>query len=243
MTYHTIPPRPPATPPRWPRLLLAAALLATAAAWLLLAPDSATLWQAVRSRLAEWKRFADENTFLAAAVFFAVYVVSTGLSLPVATALSLTAGALFGRWLGSLLAVTAAACGATLAMLSARYVLRDWVRARFGRRLTPIEDGVARGGAFYLLTLRLIPAVPYFLLNLGMGLTGMRPRTFFAVSWAGMLPAAFVFVNLGTAAAAVESPRGLLSPEVILALSLLGLLPLAARLVARRLRRPGIQQP
>jgi uncharacterized membrane protein YdjX (TVP38/TMEM64 family) len=200
----------------------------------LFAPDSNATWQAVRERLTAWQTFANENLLLSAAVFFLAYVVVTGLSLPSATAMSLLAGALFGRWLGTLLAVSAATVGATVAFLSARYLLRDWVKERFGPRLAAVERGVERDGATYLLTVRLMPVLPFFLVNLVMGLTPLRTRTFTWGSWLGMLPGAFVIVNVGTAAAKVESPREALSLELLLAVSLLGLLPFGAKWLLKR---------
>lgn len=221
--------------PSWPRVLVAGVMLAAVVAGFLLAPDPAAAWAAVRGRLADGQRFVADHYALAAGAFFLTYFAAAALSLPIAVPLSLTGGALFGRWVGTLLSVTAAAAGGTVAMLASRYVFRDWVRARLGRRLRPIEAGVERDGAWYLLTLRLIPVVPYTLTNLAVGLTRLPARTFLGVSWVGMLPGAFVFVNAGAAAAAVESPRDVLSPELLGALSLLGVLPLTVRLAARRL--------
>jgi uncharacterized membrane protein YdjX (TVP38/TMEM64 family) len=224
---------------RLPKLLLAGVLVGAAVAGLLLARDPAAAWQAVRGELAGWRAFADENPLPAAAVFVGVYVGATALSLPLATWMSLIGGAVFGRWLGTALSVPSAATGATLAMLSGRYVLREWVRARFGPRLRAIVAGVERDGAVYLLTLRLIPPVPYFLVNLGMGLTALPARTFWAVSLVGMFPTGFVFVNLGTTAADIETPRGLLSWDAVAALSLLGVLPLVGLVVRRSAARRG----
>jgi uncharacterized membrane protein YdjX (TVP38/TMEM64 family) len=222
----------------WPRLLLAAVMLAAVVAGYLLVPDPDAAWAAVRTRLADWRQFVADHLLLAAAAFVLVYVAATALSLPMAVPLSLVGGALFGRWLGTLLNVTAATAGATLAFLASRYVLRDWVRARLGERLRRIEAGVERDGAYYLLTLRLVPAVPFTLINLGMALTPIRVRTFAAVSWVGMLPGGFVFANAGAAAAAVESPRDVLSAELLLALTLLGVVPLVLRWVVRAWSRP-----
>jgi uncharacterized membrane protein YdjX (TVP38/TMEM64 family) len=203
--------------------------------WLLPGPDAA--WAAFRGRLAEWRQLVADNLLLAVAAFVLVYVAGSALSLPTAVPLSLAGGALFGRWLGALLSVTAATAGGTLAFLASRYVFRDWVRAKFGPRLLAVEEGFARDGGWYLLTLRLIPVVPYTLTNLAMGLTPMRVRTFAAVSWAGMLPAGFVLANAGAAAVAVASPRDVLSAEVIGALALLAVVPLVTRWVVRRLAR------
>ena len=164
-----------------------------------------------------------------AAGFFLLYVAVTGLSLPGAAILTLVAGALFGLVWGTVLVSFASSIGATLAFLAARFVLRDWVQARFSARLEGVNRGIEREGAFYLFTLRLIPAVPFFLLNLAMGLTPIRTWTFYWVSQLGMLAGTIVFVNAGTQLAAIESPAGILSPGLIAAFALLGLFPLIAK--------------
>lgn len=188
-------------------------------------------WDYVRANLDDWKAAVQANLVLALVLYFLVYVAVTALSLPAAAIVSMLGGALFGRWLGTAVVSLASTLGATLAFLSSRYVLRDWVQAHFGHRLEAINKGVQRDGAFYLFTLRLIPAVPFFLINLGMGLTPMRVTTYALVSWLGMLVGTFLFVNAGTALATLDSPAGLLSWEVAGSLALLGLAPLVLRLV------------
>ncbi|HEX6689950.1 MAG TPA: FAD-dependent oxidoreductase, partial [Burkholderiales bacterium] len=165
-----------------------------------------------------------------AAGFFAVYVAATALSLPgAATLLTLAAGATFGLLWGTVLVSFASSLGATLAFLASRFVLRGWVQERFGAYLRGINEGVAKEGAFYLFTLRLIPAVPFFAINLAMGLTPLRAGTFYWVSQLGMLAGTVVYVNAGTQLGALESPAGILSPGLIGAFVLLGLFPLAAK--------------
>src|SRR5262245_2171029 len=179
-------PPPPASPPRtptWPRWLLAAGLLLAVAAFYILGLNRWFTWETIRADVETWKALVEQNLAVSVTVFFLIYVAVTALSLPSATFLTLLAGALFGRWLGTGVASLAATAGATLAFLSSRYLLRDWVRRRFGSRLEAIDRGVERDGAFYLFSLRLVPAVPFFLINLGMGLTPMRVGTFVAVSW------------------------------------------------------------
>ncbi len=163
--------------------------------------------------------------------FFAVYVAATALSLPGATILTLLAGAIFGLGIGTLVASFASSLGATLAMLTARYLLRESVQSRFGARLADIDRGVAREGPFYLFTLRLVPLFPFFMINLVMGLTAMRAGTFYAVSQVGMLAGTVVYVNAGTQLARLESLQGILSPGLIGSFVLLGLFPLVARRV------------
>ncbi|MGH8739839.1 MAG: FAD-dependent oxidoreductase [Burkholderiales bacterium] len=161
--------------------------------------------------------------------FFALYVAVAGLSLPGATLLTLAAGAIFGLLWGSVIVSFASSAGATLALLASRFVLRDWVQARFSRQLQGINRGMAKEGAFYLFTLRLIPAVPFFIINLAMGLTPIRARTFYWVSQLGMLPATVVYVNAGTQLGKIESLKGILSWQLIAAFVLLGVFPLLAK--------------
>jgi uncharacterized membrane protein YdjX (TVP38/TMEM64 family) len=165
----------------------------------------------------------------ASLLFVAVYVGVTALSLPGAAILTLAGGALFGLVWGTLLVSVASTLGATLAMVTARYLLRDLVQARFGHRLTTLNQGIARDGAFYLFTLRLIPAMPFFVLNLLAGLTHMKIWTFAWVSQLGMLAATLVFVNAGTEIARIDSLASILSPSLIGSFVLLGLLPLLVR--------------
>lgn len=161
--------------------------------------------------------------------FFIAYVVMTALSLPGAAIMSLVAGALFGVIIGSIIVSFASTMGATLAFLSARFLLREWVSSQFGARLQAIDDGIARDGAFYLFTIRLIPLFPFFIVNLLMGLTRIKTRTFYWVSQIGMLPATVVLVNAGTQIGRIDSTSGLLSPSLIGSFILLGCFPWIAR--------------
>ncbi|MEG1832969.1 MAG: FAD-dependent oxidoreductase [Burkholderiaceae bacterium] len=169
-----------------------------------------------------------------AAIYFALYVAMAGLSLPGATVLTLAGGAVFGLWKGVILISLASTLGATVAFLTSRFLLSDWVRARLGGRLARIDQGIAREGAFYLFALRLVPAFPFWLVNLAMGLTRMKPLTYLWVSQLGMLPATVVYTWAGTQLGAFKLSAGL-----ILAFVALGLLPLAAKrgLDALRARR------
>ena len=167
---------------------------------------------------------------LAAALgYFVAYVAVTGLSLPGAAIMTLAGGAIFGLLWGTLIVSFASSIGATLAFLASRFVLRDWVQQRFGRQLRPINEGFAKEGGFYLFTLRLVPAFPFFVINLLMGLTPIRAWTFYWVSQVGMLAGTVVFVNAGTQLAMIDSLRGILSPGLIVSMSLLGVFPLIAK--------------
>ena len=179
----------------------------------------------------------DANPALYVGGFFLIYVAVTALSLPGAAIMSLIAGALFGVVTGTIVVSFASTIGATLAFLSSRFVLRDWVQGKFGDRLKAIDDGIARDGAFYLFTIRLIPLFPFFVVNLVMGLTRLPARSFYWVSQIGMLPATIVFVNAGTQIGAIESTAGLLSPTLIASFALLGIFPWIARGLVLALRK------
>ncbi|MDM5075411.1 FAD-dependent oxidoreductase [Aeromonas media] len=179
----------------------------------------------------------------AALLFTLLYVITTALSLPGAALLTLGGSALFGVGWGLLLVSFASSLGATLAFLSARFLLRDWVSRRFGDKLATFEADMAKDGAFYLLSLRLIPLFPFFLVNLLMGLTPIRVSTYYWVSQLGMLPGTFVYVLAGSELATLTSTGKILSPGLVVALTLLGLMPwlmrwLQCRLALRRLHAP-----
>jgi pyruvate/2-oxoglutarate dehydrogenase complex dihydrolipoamide dehydrogenase (E3) component/uncharacterized membrane protein YdjX (TVP38/TMEM64 family) len=171
----------------------------------------------------------------AALAFFVAYVAVTALSLPGAAAMTLAGGAVFGLVEGLLLVSFASSLGATLAFLTSRFLLRDWVQQRFGERLRAINAGVEKGGAFYLFTLRLVPVFPFFIINLLMGLTPIKTRTFYWVSQIGMLAGTLVYVNAGTQLAKIESLSGILSPGLLGAFVLLGVFPLIARKIVEAL--------
>ncbi len=183
----------------------------------------------IKSRQAELEAWRAAQPLLAALLFFAGYVAVTALSLPGAAVMTLAAGAVFGLGWGTLIVSFGSTIGATLAFLTARWLLGDWVQARFGERMAAINAGVARDGGFYLFTLRLVPVFPFFMINLVMGLTSMRPRTFYWVSQLGMLAGTLVYVNAGTQLARIDSLSGIVSPGLLGSLVLLGVFPLVAR--------------
>ncbi|MFO0878518.1 MAG: TVP38/TMEM64 family protein [Gemmataceae bacterium] len=226
---------PPARPPRapWPRLALVALFGLLVASVYLTGLHEQLRWDQVHSRVAYWQQLTADHLVLAITLYFILYVTSTALSLPFSIPLSLLGGALFGRWLGPLLVSLASTGGACLAFLASRYLFRDWIRYQFAGRLMPIERGIERDGAWFLLTLRMMPVVPFFLINLGMGLTPLPLWVFAGVSWLGMLPATFVLVNAGTEIAHIQDPRDVLSPSFLLALTLIGVLPLVVRYLIR----------
>lgn len=196
--------------------------------------------QAQQAAVAQW---VDSHFVSASLLFVLIYVLSTALSLPGASLLTLGGSAVFGVAWGLLLVSFASTIGATLAFLSARFLLRDWVTARFGDKLATFQSGMAKEGAFYLLSLRLIPIFPFFLVNLLMGLTPIRVSTYYWVSQLGMLPGTFVYVLAGSELGQLTSTGNILSPGLMVALTLLGLMPwlvkkLTTHLAQRRLLAP-----
>jgi pyruvate/2-oxoglutarate dehydrogenase complex dihydrolipoamide dehydrogenase (E3) component/uncharacterized membrane protein YdjX (TVP38/TMEM64 family) len=176
----------------------------------------------------------DASPWWVAGAYLLLYVAVTALSLPGAAVMTLAGGALFGLWVGTLLVSFASSIGATLAFLVSRWLLRDWVQGRYGERLAAVNAGMAKDGAFYLFTLRLVPVFPFFIINLLMGLTPIKTRTFYGVSQLGMLAGTLVYVNAGTQLAQLDSLSGILSPGLVASFALLGVFPwLAKRLVAR----------
>lgn len=179
-----------------------------------------------------------EHALLVVAAFMAVYIIQTGLSLPGATILSLSAGAIFGPWLGTLYAVTAASIGATVAFLMTRYLLRDMVLNRFSDKLEAINAELEQRGLNYLLFLRLVPAFPFFLINLAAGLTRLRLSTFVLGTFFGIIPGGFVYVNAGASLASITSLSDIASARVLGSFALLGLFALVPALYSR-FKRPA----
>ncbi|TPQ29062.1 FAD-dependent oxidoreductase [Methylomonas koyamae] len=183
----------------------------------------------LKSHQAAIEQYRQNQPLLAYALYGLLYITITGLSLPGAAVLTLAGGAIFGLFWSILLVSFASSIGATLAFLAARYLLRDWVRARFGQRLQAIETGLQRDGAYYLFTLRLVPVFPFFLINLAMGLTPMKTWTFYWISQLGMLAGTLVYVNAGTQLGNIDTLSGILSPGLLASFALLGLFPLLTK--------------
>jgi uncharacterized membrane protein YdjX (TVP38/TMEM64 family) len=209
---------------RWALLVGAIAVLT---AWYALGLGEYLSFEALNANRVRLQTTVAGHPVLSVAVFMLIYVGVTAFSLPVATALTVMAGVLFGRWLGTLWVNLAATTGATLACLAARYLLRDWVQERLkGGRLDALNQGIARDGFNYLLFLRLLPVFPFFLVNLGAGLTLLPLRHFIIGTMVGTLPGTFLYVNAGHALGAISRPADLFSPALLASLALLGLFSL-----------------
>ncbi|MGV0034303.1 MAG: FAD-dependent oxidoreductase [Candidatus Azotimanducaceae bacterium WSBS_2022_MAG_OTU7] len=190
----------------------------------------------IKSEQAALRELAEANPAQVIAGYFFIYVAVTALSIPGAAVLTLVAGALFGLWWGLLIVSFASTIGATLAMVIARWLFKEQVERRFSNQISTINKGIERDGAFYLFTLRLVPAFPFFAINLAMALTSMNVITFFLVSQVGMLAGTFVFVNAGTELAQVNSPADVLSAGLLLSFVLLGVFPLFAKWFVDRVK-------
>ncbi|MBL8414397.1 MAG: TVP38/TMEM64 family protein, partial [Propionivibrio sp.] len=198
-----------------PRLLLIALLIVLITAYFGFGLERFLSLDYFKSQQAAIETWRAAQPMTAALIFFVTYVAVTGLSLPGAAVMTLVGGAVFGLLWGLLLVSFASSVGATLAFLASRFLLRDWVQQHFGERLRAINSGVDREGGFYLFTLRLVPVFPFFVINLLMGLTPLKTRTFYWVSQVGMLAGTLVYVNAGTQLAKIQSLSGILSPGLL----------------------------
>ncbi|WP_201594205.1 FAD-dependent oxidoreductase [Psychrobacter vallis] len=191
----------------------------------------------LKSSMGQFDQYKAQSPWLVIGGFFFVYILVTALSLPGATIMTLAAGALFGLFQGLLIASFASSIGATLAFLVSRYLLRDSIKQRFPERLHSIDSGIKKEGAFYLFTLRLVPIFPFFLINLLMGVTAIKVKTFYWVSQLGMLAGTLVYVNAGTQLAQIESLSNIFSFNLLASFALLGLFPLLAKGILNILKK------
>ncbi|WP_077285440.1 FAD-dependent oxidoreductase [Cognaticolwellia aestuarii] len=193
--------------------------------------------EGLKGSMDQFGQWREQSPLLVVGGFFALYVLVAALSLPGAAILTLAAGALFGLVEGFVLVSFASSLGALLAFLVSRYLLRDSIKSKFPERLKAIDEGVQKEGAFYLFTLRLVPVFPFFLVNLLMGVTGIKAWTFYWVSQIGMLAGTVVYVNAGTQLAEINSLSGILSPKLIFSFVLLGLLPLIGKAIVNKIKQ------
>lgn len=189
---------------------------------------------ALKAQQAEILSFYANRPLFTLLVYAIIYILVTGLSLPGAAILTLAGGALFGLLWGTVIVSFASSIGATVAFLAARFVFRDSVERKFGNYLQKIDEGIAKDGAYYLFTLRLIPIIPFFGINLVMGLTTMKTSTYYWISQIGMLPGTLVYVNAGTQLAQIKSLSDITSPFLIFSFLLLGIFPWIAKKVVER---------
>ena len=224
--------------PSWlPRAVLLAVVAVLVAAFFAFGLHHALTLESLQLHRAELVQARDRNPVLFAGGYVLAYVVMAALAIPGALLMTLTGGAVFGLVEGTMLASFGASLGATLALLASRYLFRGWVERHFGRRLEQVNRGLARDGWLYLVSLRLVPAIPFFVVDLLFGVTTFPVLRFYAVSQISMLPAAVVYVNAGTRLEHLTSLSGILSPGVLGSLVLLACLPIAARVVVKRMEK------
>lgn len=194
----------------------------------------------IKASQVRFQELYQSNRFSVISVYMLVYILVTALSLPGAAVMTLAGGGFFGLVSGTIVVSVASTIGATCACLVSRFILRDWVQAKFGDKLSAINRGIEKEGSFYLFSLRLIPIFPFFVINLLMGLTTMPIRTYFWVSQLGMLPATVVYVNAGKEIAQIESLAGIVSPSLLASFALLGLFPVTVKKIMSFYRRRRI---
>jgi len=224
------------------RTVFLLAIIAVIALFFALGGQHYLTLETLKTQQAYFADYRDQHRNLAIVLYSLIYIVATGLSIPGAAVLTLAGGALFGLLWGSVIVSFASTIGATLAFLSARYLFRDQIAARFGRQLKTIDAGIARDGPFYLFTLRLLPIFPFFAINVLMGLSKIKTQTFYWYSQIGMLPGTLVYVNAGTQLGKLDSLADVLSPSVLFSLVLLGIFPLIAKKIADAVQAAKVYQ-
>jgi len=213
------------------KIAILAAFAAVGAAFYFLDLGSHLTLDALKENRAGLEALRDRHAILLPAAFVSIYIVQTAFSLPGAAILSLAAGALFGVVQGTLYVVSGATIGAVLAFLVSRTLLRDWVSRKFGGRMEAIDRGLRESGLSYLLFLRLVPAFPFFLVNLACGITGIPLRTYALGTFFGIMPGSLVFINAGASLATIESVGQVASPRVLGSFALLGLFALLPTII------------
>jgi uncharacterized membrane protein YdjX (TVP38/TMEM64 family) len=194
--------------------------------------------ESIKASLGQFEALRAASPLGVGLAFFAIYVMVSALSLPGTPLLTLTAGALFGFLMGTVIVSFASSIGATLAFLASRYLLHDVIQNRFGQRLELINEGLRQNGTLYLLSLRLVPLAPFFLVNLLMGLTPLRTFRFYWVSQIGMFASTLIYVNAGTQLAGINDLSGIASPALLMSLALLGLFPILVNKLLNLTGRP-----
>ncbi len=217
----------------WPRLIIVAIFVGALVAFFALGGNEYLRLESVKRHRDELQTFVAMHYAPALLIAFLVYAAATAFSLPIAIVLSLTIGFLFGRWVGTSIVVAAATIGATLLFIAARYLFADAARKRLGTVGERINAGFTKNAFLYLLFLRLVPLFPFFLVNLAPAFTTIPVSTFVAATAVGIIPGTFVFVNLGQALGSIDSPTGLLSPELVGSLLLLAMLALVPVIVQK----------
>lgn len=211
------------------KILMAAILITLVAAFFVFDLGQYFTLEFIKSQQAAFQTYYTGNPVVTILLFMAAYITVTALSLPGAAIMTLLAGALFGLFTGTILVSFASTIGASLAMIVSRFLLKDWVQNKFKDKLSVINEGIKKDGLFYLFTLRLVPIVPFFVINIVMGLMPIRVFSFYWVSQVGMFAGTVVYVFAGTQLGQIEALRDIVSPGLLAAFVLIGIFPWVAR--------------
>ncbi len=184
------------------------------------------------------EEFVADRYWYAVLLYLACYVVAGALALPIAVMLTIVGGALFGVWWGTFYSIIGATAGATLSFLGVRYVIGDWLQENYKDRLDRFNDEFEQRGIYYLLSLRFLPLIPFFLVNILAGLTKVPVGEFLISTIIGVIPGAFVYAYAGESLASLASPQDVLSLRVLIPFVLLGLLALLPALLSRKKFHP-----
>ena len=199
--------------------------------------DDVVSLEAIKQRYQELQSLIDANPFFYYFIFFIIYIVVTALALPISLLKTLLAGALFGLLPGVILTSFASTIGSTLCFLLSRYLFKDYVQGKYQKYLGKINQGIKEEGLLYLLFLRLSPIFPFFVINLTFGLTHMKWTNFYWISQLGMLPATILFVNAGIQLSQINDVKDILTLNIIISFSALGLLPIITKRIYERFKR------
>jgi uncharacterized membrane protein YdjX (TVP38/TMEM64 family) len=224
------------------KIALVCAIVVIVGILIYIGPDKYLNLEFIKSQLGQLVTYRENNPLSAALIYSAIYISVTAASIPGALVLTLLGGAIFGFVTGSVIVLFSATIGATIAFLVARYLFDDLIQQKMGDRVAKIRERFRREGALYLFSMRLVPVIPFFAINILMGLTSIKTAAYFFASLVGMAPGTMVFVNAGTQLGKLESLKGLLSPTLIASFLLLAVFPYIAKFILRTVKQRSGQE-
>lgn len=219
------------------KIALIAVIVILAGLLIYVGPEKYLNLEFIKSKLDVLVGYREESPLLSVLIYSGIYIAVTAASIPGALVLTLLGGAIFGFVVGTGVVLVSATIGATIAFLVARYLFEDLVASKMGERVAKIRESFRKEGALYLFSMRLVPVIPFFAINLLMGLTSIRTVTFFVASLIGMAPGTMVFINAGTQLGKLDSVKGLLSPTLIASFLLLAIFPYVAKFALKVIRK------
>ena len=191
----------------------------------------------IQKNLYNFNLFYEKHSFLFIFTFSFVYIIFTAFSIPVATLLTLLAGFVFGLSLGTFIVSLSSTIGAVCAFLVSKFMFFNFVQKKYKKQMVKINNQFKKEGIFYIFALRLVPVFPFFVVNVVTSLLPIRTWTFFWVSALGMLPATIVYVNAGKQLSKINTLNDIVSFEILISFSLIGILPLFLKLLLKKIRR------